>query len=163
MIIKPKSYNLTEYNDIQTITIFFNERNYSINLLNKSLKEELNDDEFFKMITSSYKILFIKDDLRNLNNKKVHLVAHKLKYLNDNLEDIKDINYPLYQSILKIFRKTFHKNRIANDLPLIKKEYKKEITYLRNKAIKLKEKAEKDLNNSRKIIDKCNIQVKKIK
>lgn len=163
MIIKSRIYNLEEYNDIQVITMFFNERNTTINLLNRYLKEEIEDDEFFYMIINTYNIIFIKDDLRNINNKEVHLVAHKLKYLNDNLADIKDINYPVYQSILKIFRRTFHKGRIALDLPRIKKNYKKEITYLRNKAIKGKELAEKELIKSRKIIDKCNNQVKKIK
>ena len=163
MIIKLKEYNLKEYDNIQVINMFFNERTNTINLLNKYLTESINDDEFFYMIINAYNIIFIKDDLRNLNNKKIHIVAHKLKYLNDNLADIKDINYELYESILKIFKRTFHKNRITTDLPKIKKEYKKEITYLRNKAIKSKEKAEKELLNSKKIIDKCNIQVKKIK
>lgn len=163
MIINFKNFDLTEYNDIQIITMFFNERNNTINLLNNYLLKDLEDDDFFTMIINTYKIIFIKDDIRHLNNKNIHLVTNKLKYLNDNINDIKDINYPLYQSILKLFKKTFHKGRIAKDLPKIKKDYKKQITYLRNKAIKSKEKAEKELEKSRKIIDKCNIQVKKYK
>ena len=163
MIIKPKTYNLKEFEDIQTITLFFNERNNTINLLNKYIDSNISDDEFYNMIINTYKIIFIRDDIRHLNNKNVHLQAHKLKYLNDNLTDVKDINYQLYISILKLFKKTFHKNRIKTDLPKIKKEYKNNITYLRNKAIKSKEKAEKELIKSKKIIDKCNIQVKKIK
>lgn len=163
MIIKYKTYNLKEIDDIQTISLFFNEKNNTINLLKKYLESDISDDEFYNMIINTYKIIFIKDDIRFLNNKNVHIQKHKLKYLNDNLSDIKDINYQLYISILKLFRKTFHKIRIKNDLPKIKKDYKNNITYLRNKAIKSKEKAEKELIKSRKIIDKCNIQVKKIK
>ena len=163
MIIKFKSFDLKEYDNIDIITMFFNERNTTINNLEKYQKEELTNDEFYKAIINTYKIIFIKDDIKYLNNKKAHLAAHKLKYLNDNLNDIKDINYPLYESILKLLKKTFHKQRIKNDLPTIKKEYKKQITYLRNKAIKNKEKAEKELIKTKKIIDKCNNQVKKMK
>ena len=163
MIIKQKVFDLKEYNDIQIITMFFNERSNTIYLLNKYLKENITDDEFYNMIINTYKIIFIKDDIRFLNNKNIRLNTNKLKYLNDNLTDIKEINYPLYQSILYLFKKTFHKGRITKDLPKIKKDYKKDITYLRNKAIKTKEKAERELIKSKKIIDKCNIQVKKIK
>ena len=163
MIIRIKNYDLKDFDDIQIINIFFNERSNIISLLDKFLLEDLDDDDFFKMVVGTYKIIFINDDIRNLNNKKVRILPHKLKYLNDNISDIKDINYHLYESILKIFRRTFHRNRISKDVLKIKKEYKKEITYLRNKAIKNKEKAEKELEKNKKIIEKCNNQVKKIK
>ena len=160
MIIKFINLSIDDYEDIQQINNLFEKKNIIINLLTKYIKDNLDDDEFYDMIVSTYSIRFTNEDVNNLDYQHKKTNNKFANYLSNNVYTLKDKNLELYYKVIVLFRKVFNQKRVDNDLKIIKKDYKKQITRLRQKAIDNKKMYEYRLNKCRQIIDRCNCQVR---